>query len=85
MAKVIIHNRGQRTIIVAGGKIPPAANVKLEQVEAEKLLKLYAGELIGEQEAVEIFSEPATTIEVKAEVETDADTDAPRRGRPRKG
>lgn len=68
MSDIKLFNKGQRTIIVDGGEIRPQQTVAIAKEEAEKLQKLFVGELINTEEAVKVFKD-AKPVKGKAKAE----------------
>lgn len=81
-----LHNKGQRTIKLEGFDFKPDAVVSFPEKQAEKLLKLFSGEVFDIERSIAAF-EVAETFEEKEEVKEEAqeETEEKRgRGRPAK-
>lgn len=82
---VKLHNKGQRTIHEQGCEFKPDAVMSFPDDVAEKLLKLFKGEVFDIERTVAVF-EAAEVFEANEETQGEEETeDKPRgRGRPAK-
>lgn len=89
MAELVkLFNKGQRTITFDGGVLEPQKCVAMLREEADKLKRLFEGELIDIEDVVSEFKDKveaaeatAATAEVSASVEEDVIGAAPAKKR----
>lgn len=81
---VKLHNKGQRTIQEQGCEFKPDAVMSFPDDVAEKLLKLFKGEVFDIERTVAVF-EAAEVFEATEETQDEETEEKPRgRGRPAK-
>lgn len=81
---VKLHNKGKRVIEIDGFNFRPDSVAAFPEKEAEKLLKLFKGEVFDIERTVAVF-EAAEVFEATEETQEEETEEKPRgRGRPAK-